>query len=61
MYWQHRIGIGSLTGYIGGAIDEPPFSLAFVMANKSFAVPTILFYLAAMLTKTSLGTTLRKA
>ena len=47
--------------YIGEAMDEPPVSLAFVMANKSFAVPTILFYLAAMLTKTSLGTTLRKA
>ncbi len=28
-------------------MDEPPFSLAFVMAKESFAVPAILFYLAS--------------
>jgi hypothetical protein len=39
-------------------MDEPPFSLAFVMVKESFAVPTILFYLAAMLTKTSVRATL---
>ncbi len=47
MYWRHWIGVGSLTGYIGEAMDEPPFSLAFVMVKESFAVPAILFYLAS--------------
>ncbi len=28
-------------------MDEPPFSLAFVMVKKSFAGPAILFYLAS--------------
>ncbi len=28
-------------------MDEPPFSLAFVMVKESFAVPAILFYLAS--------------
>ncbi len=28
-------------------MDEPPFSLAFVMVKESFVVPTILFYLAS--------------
>ncbi len=41
------MGIGSLTGYMGEAMDEPPFSLAFVMVKESFAVPAILFYLAS--------------
>jgi hypothetical protein len=40
-------------------MDEPPFSLAFVMVKESFAVPAILFYLAATLTKTSIRTTLK--
>jgi hypothetical protein len=40
-------------------MDKPPFSLAFVMVKESFAVPAILFYLAAMLIKTSVRTTLR--
>ncbi len=44
MYWQHWIlGIGSLTGYIGEAMDELPFGLAFVMVKD----PAILFYLAS--------------
>jgi hypothetical protein len=30
-------------------MDELPFRLAFVMVKESFAVPAILFYLAAML------------
>ncbi len=45
------MGVGSLTGYILEAIDEPPFSLAFVMVKESFVVPTILFYLASDATK----------
>jgi hypothetical protein len=28
-------------------MDEPPFSLAFIMVKESFAVPAILFYLAS--------------
>jgi hypothetical protein len=28
-------------------MDEPPFSLAFVMVKESFVVPAILFYLAS--------------
>jgi hypothetical protein len=28
-------------------MDEPPFSLAFVMVKESFADPAILFYLLA--------------
>jgi hypothetical protein len=28
-------------------MDEPPFSLAFVMVKESFIVPAILFYLAS--------------
>ncbi len=47
MYWRHQIGVGSLTGYIGEAPDEPPFSLAFIMVKESFAGPTLLFYLAS--------------
>jgi hypothetical protein len=43
MYGRHQIGVGSLTGYIGEAMDKPPFSLAFVMVKESFAVPAILF------------------
>jgi hypothetical protein len=39
-------------------MDEPPFSLAFVMVKESFAVPAVLFYQAATLTKTSVRTTL---
>jgi hypothetical protein len=42
-----RIGIGSLTGYIGEAMDKPPFSLAFVIVKESFVVPARLFYLAS--------------
>ncbi len=38
MYWQHRIGLGSLTGYIGEAMDEPPFSLAFVMHHRPASI-----------------------
>jgi hypothetical protein len=49
MYCQ--IGVGSLTGYIREAMDEPPFSLAFVMVKERFAVPAILFYLASNATK----------
>ncbi len=46
MHWGHRIGVGSLAGYIGEAMDGPPFCLAFVMVKESFVVPTIFFYLA---------------
>ncbi len=45
--------MNGVTGYIGGAMDEPPFSLAFVMVKESFVVPAIFFYLAATLTKTT--------
>ena len=40
---KNRIGVGSVTGYIGEAMDEPPFSLAYVMVKESFAVPAVLF------------------
>jgi len=30
-HWRHRISVGSLVGYIGEAMDEPSFSLAFIM------------------------------
>ncbi len=39
-------------------MDEPPFSLAFVMVKESFAGPAILFYLASDANKTSVRTTL---
>ena len=35
------VGVGSLAGYIGEAMDGPPFSLAFVMVKESFVVPAI--------------------
>ena len=35
----------SLAGYIGEAIDKPPFSLAFVMVKESVVVPAVFFYL----------------
>jgi hypothetical protein len=38
------VGVGSLAGYIGEAMDGPPFSLAFVMVKESFVVPAIFFY-----------------
>jgi hypothetical protein len=37
------IGVGSLTGYIGEAMDEPPFSLAFVMVKESLSIPPYFF------------------
>ena len=45
MHCQHCIGVGSLTGYTGEAMDEPPFSLAFVVVTESFVVLAIFFYL----------------
>ena len=40
-------------------MDEPPFSLAFVMVKESFAVPASFFYLeSAANKKDSGGTTL---
>ena len=48
---QHRIGVGSLAGYIGEAMDEPPFSLVFIMAKESFVVPTIFFYVESAANK----------
>jgi hypothetical protein len=47
MYWQHCKGVGSLAGYMGEAVDEPPFSLAFVMVKESFVIPAILYCLAS--------------
>jgi hypothetical protein len=32
-------------------MNEPPFSLDFVMVKESFVVPAILFYLASNATK----------
>ncbi len=32
-------------------MDEPPFSLAFVMVKESFVVPAGLFYLASVANK----------
>jgi hypothetical protein len=32
-------------------MDEPPFSLAFVMVKESFVVPARLFYLASKANK----------
>ncbi len=37
--------VGSLAGYIGEAMNGPPFCLAFVMVKESFVVPAIFFYL----------------
>ena len=48
MHWQHRIGTGSLVGYIREAMEEPPFSFAFVMVKESFVIPAILFYLESV-------------
>jgi hypothetical protein len=40
-------------------MDEPPFSLAFVMVKESFVVPAILFYIGApLVTKDGGGGTL---
>ena len=39
------MGVGSFAGYIGEAMDEPTFSLAFDMVKENFVVPTIFFYL----------------
>ncbi len=47
MRWQHCIDIGSLAVYIGVAVDEPLFSLAFITVKESFVILTILFYLAS--------------
>jgi hypothetical protein len=48
MHRQHCIGIGSLArGYIGEAVDGPPVCHAFIMVEKSFDIPAILFYLAS--------------
>ncbi len=44
MHWQHWIGVGSLTVYIGEVMCEPPFSLAFVMVKEIITVPAILFW-----------------
>ncbi len=40
-------GVSSLAGYIGEAIDGPPFSLAFVVVKESVVVPTIFFYIVS--------------
>ena len=37
------MGVGSLTGYIGEAMDEPPFCLAFVMVKESLSIPQYFF------------------
>ena len=42
-----EIGISSLTGYIGEAMDKPPFSLAFFVVKESFVAPARLFYPAS--------------
>ncbi len=47
MYWWHRIGLGSLSGYIGEAMDEMLSCLAFIMVKESFVIPAILFNLAS--------------
>jgi hypothetical protein len=51
MHWGHCIGVGSLAGYIGEAMDGPPCSLAFVMVKESFIVPAIFFYLESAANK----------
>ncbi len=48
---RHRIGVGFLAGYIGEAMDKPPFSLAFVMVTESFVVLAIFFYLESAANK----------
>jgi hypothetical protein len=48
MHRQHCIGVGSLARYIGEAMDRPPICHAFIMAEKSFDIPAILFYLASV-------------
>jgi hypothetical protein len=47
MHRQHHIGIGSLARYIGEAMDGPPICHAFIMVEKIFDIPAILFYLAS--------------
>jgi hypothetical protein len=47
MHRQHGIGIGSLASYIGEAMDGLPIFHAFIMVEKSFDIPPILFYLAS--------------
>jgi hypothetical protein len=47
MHRQHRTAIGSLARYIGEALDGPPICHAFIMVEKSFNIPAILFYLAS--------------
>jgi hypothetical protein len=44
MHRQHRIGVGSLAGYIGKAMDGLPIHHAFIIVGKSFDIPAILFY-----------------
>jgi hypothetical protein len=47
MHRQHCIGVGSLARYIGESMDGPPICHAFIMVEKSFDIPAILFYLAS--------------
>jgi hypothetical protein len=57
MHCGHHIGVGSLTGYIGEAMNGPPFSLAFVMVKESFVFPAIFFYLESAATNKDRGGT----
>jgi hypothetical protein len=45
------MGVGSLAGYIGEAMNKPPLSLAFVMVKESFVIPAICFYLESTANK----------
>ena len=47
MHCQHCLGVGSLVGYIGEAMDGLPIRCAFFVVGKSFDIPAILFYLAS--------------
>ncbi len=47
MHRQHCIGISSLAGYIGEAMDGLPICHAFIVLEKSFDIPAILFNLAS--------------
>jgi hypothetical protein len=47
MHRQHCIGVGSLAKYIGEAMDVLPICHAFIMVEKTFDIPSILFYLAS--------------
>ncbi len=62
MHWRHCIGIGFLARYAGEAMDEPPFSLAFVMVKvkESFVIPTKFFYLESAANKNKWGDDLNR-